>query len=219
MDFAVSDVSTIHELRGVVREGEFWPDDGSDSRLFLAPTARVPAPGEGYFGVYELFVPSFGAGVGSNAMISGGMSIVPGASLDEQVFYVAPKFQFFERENVIGAVGLFWVKPGSSNGSAGMVFGTVTAGSDIASLSATLAFPFSSRSGFLEQQVISVGAEVRAASDLKFITENWFSLGNGESVFSFGVRAIGRKASFEVAAATSTEELILFPVVNVSFNW
>ncbi len=77
IQFERRDVRSVREVQGEIYDGEFWPDDPSDSRLFLAPTARVPGHGHGYFGVYELVVPSFGVGIGNVFMISGGFSDNP----------------------------------------------------------------------------------------------------------------------------------------------
>jgi hypothetical protein len=218
IDFQRRDVKGIRIVRGQRYRGEFWPADPSDSRLFLAPTGRVPGHGHGYFGVYELVIPSFGVGLGKIGMISGGFSVLPGVSLDEQVFYIAPKAQVFNTEYVQGAVGLFWAKTGTSDESFGMVYSGVTAGTARAAFSGGLAFPFSSEDGFLEQQLLMLGGELRAARNLKLITENWFAPGEEESIWSLGLRIISSRITVEVAAATTSEGGFL-PIVNFSTTW
>jgi hypothetical protein len=89
-------------------------------------------------------------------MVSGGVSIVPGIALDEQVFYLSGKARFVNVEYVQAAVGVFWVHAGSTDESAGAVFGTVTAGSDIASFTGSLGFPFATASGFEEKPLVYV---------------------------------------------------------------
>lgn len=211
-----SDIRRVREVSGQVQRGEFWHDDPSDSRLFLAPTARVSAAGTGYFGVYELVVPSFGVGIGGIAMMTGGMSIVPGIDIDEQVFYLAPKVQVFDAGVVQGALGFFWVKPGDSE-SAGLGYAGVTAGDFVTSFSGGIAIPWRSRDGFGDQAVFMLGGETRVARDLKLITENWISPDEG-SVLSFGVRIVRPRLTVEAAAVTTSDGGFA-PLVNFSVGW
>ncbi len=216
--FERRDVRNVREVRGELYNGEFWPEDPSDSRLFLAPTARVPGHGHGYFGVYELFVPSFGVGIGTVFMISGGFSAIPGIDLRDQVYYIAPKAQVFNSEYVQGAVGLFWAKPGTNEESVGMAYSGVTAGTPRASFSGGIAFPFGSRSGFSDNPLLMVGGEVRATKRLKVITENWIAPSEGDAILSLGFRIITSRLTVEVAVATTTEGGFL-PLVNFSTAW
>ncbi len=151
-------------------------------------------------------------------MVSGGMSIVPGIDLDDQIFYIAPKVQLFDIDNVQGAVGLFWVKPGSSEESAGLVFTSLTAGDQRASLTAGLSFPFTSRDGFAEETLVTLGGEIRVSRSLKVITENWFAPGEEGAIMSLGVRVIGSRFSIEAAAGTTSDGGFL-PIVNFSLFW
>ena len=217
--FQRRDVNQVRVVRGQRHRGEFWPADPSDSRLFLAPTARVPGHGHGYAGVYELVVPSFGVGIGKIGMISGGFSAIPGIDLEDQVFYIAPKLQLFSSEYVQGAVGLFWVKPGTSEESVGMVYTGITAGDFRAAFSGGIAFPFGSRSGFSEDPLLMLGGEVRATKSLKFITENWIVPGEETTILSFGFRIIQSRLTVEAAVATSTEGGGFLPLVNFSITW
>ncbi len=217
--FQRRDVKQVRVVRGQRYRGEFWPADPSDSRLFLAPTARVPGHGHGYAGVYELVVPSFGVGIGKIGMISGGFSAIPGIDLEDQVFYIAPKLQLFNSEYVQGAVGLFWVKPGTSEESAGMVYTGITAGDLRAAFSGGISFPFGSRSGFSEDPLLMLGGEVRATKSLKFITENWIVPGEETAILSFGFRIIQNRLTVEAAVATSTEGGGFLPLVNFSITW
>ncbi len=218
IQFRRRDAIRLRQVSGQRHGDEFWPEDPSDSRLFIAPTARVPRHGRGYFGVYELVVPSFGIGIGDRAMVSGGVSIIPGIDLSDQVFYIAPKLQLFDADYVQGAVGLFWVKPGSSEESAGMVYGGITAGDYRASFSGGIAFPFASASGFAEDPLVMLGGEMRASRSLKIITENWLIPGEEAALLSLGVRIIGSRTTVEAAAVTSTEGGF-FPIVNFSVSW
>ncbi len=125
-----SDVVAVELSRGIIVGNELWPNDPSDSRLFLGPTARVPGHGRGYFGVYELFFTSGAVGIGDIGMVSAGVSLFPGLNLDEQVFYVAPKIRILNADYVQSAVGVFWIRPLTDEESAGMVYGPLPLGTN-----------------------------------------------------------------------------------------
>lgn len=211
-----ADIRRVRETYGEVQNGEFWHNDPSDSRLFLAPTARVSPSGTGYFGVYELVVPSFGVSIGGIGMITGGMSVVPGIDLDEQVFYIAPKLQVFDAKTVQGAVGFFWVKPGTGE-TAGLGFAGITAGDFKNAFTGGVAVPWTSRDGFGDEPLLMLGGETRVARDLKLITENWISPNEG-SILSFGVRIVRPRLTVEAAFVTSSEGGYA-PLVNFSLGW
>jgi hypothetical protein len=219
VQFERRDVERIRVVRGERRGNEFWPRDPSDSRLFLGPTARVVEHGHGYVGVYELFFPSFGVGAGGIAMISGGMSLLPNLALEEQLFFLSGKVQVFDTEYVQGATGVFWTKPGTSEESAGLVFGTVTAGKSTAAFTAGIAFPFTSHDGFAEDPLIFLGGEARVSRRLKFIAETWTAPAESETVFALGLRILAERLTVEVAGAGSSEEGPIIPVVNFSVAW
>ena len=126
--------------------------------------------------------------------------------------------QLFDTGDVQGAVGAFWVKPGSADESAGLVYTGITAGDVTASFTGGIAFPFFSRGGFEDNPILILGGEVRATSGVKLISENWVLPGEG-SVLAFGVRIIAGRTTVELAAVTSTEESVVFPLVNFSLTW
>jgi hypothetical protein len=219
--FRRGDVVSVREMSRAQARAGMWPRDGSDSRLFVSPTARVPDHGHGYVGVYELVFPSVGVGLGGVAMLSGGVSIVPGIDIDEQVFYLSGKARFLNVEYVQAAVGVFWVHAGSGDESAGAVFGSITAGSDIASFTGSLGFPFATASGFEEKPLVSLGGEYRASRLVKFITENWIVPGEDGAILSFGIRLITRSLTAELAGIVPTiaDDLYVFPLVSFSYTW
>lgn len=218
IDLARRDIVKVREIEGFHHEGQFWEHDGADSRLFVFPTGRVPAHGRGYFGVYELVVPSIGVGIGGVAMVSAGMSIIPGVAVDEQVFYIAPKVQLFDAEYAQGAVGLIWVQPGASNQDAGLAFGTVTAGTDLAALTGGFAVPLYRQEDFDRQVAYFVGGEVRTARNIKLVGESWIFPGEG-SAFGLGLRILAGRVVAEIAAVTATETDVVLPLVNITLTW
>ena len=142
-----------------------------------------------------------------------------GLDLDEQVFYLAPKVQVVNLPSVQAAAGLFWVKPGTSEGSAGLVFGSVTGGSRDAALSVGLAYPFASQGGFSDEPLVMLGGELRADRRIKLVSENWIVPGDDAIVLSFGFRIIAKNLTVEAGAVTVTDGGGVLPIVNFSAAW
>ena len=59
--------------------------DPNYSRLLFGPTGRPLKKGDGYFSDYELAFPGVAVGITDNLSIAGGISIVPGIRIDEQL--------------------------------------------------------------------------------------------------------------------------------------
>ena len=67
----------------------------SSTRLALAPTARALKSGTGYVESMALFLWSVGYGLNDKHAILGGMSLLPGWSTAEQVYYFATKSSIY----------------------------------------------------------------------------------------------------------------------------
>jgi len=218
VDLWLRDVRKVREVEGFHENGEFWERDAGDSRLFVFPTARVPAHGSGYFGVYELLMPSFGVGVGGVGMVSGGMSMVPGIALSEQIFYVAPKLRLFHSEFVDAAVGAMWFQPGESNEGAALGLGVITAGTEKASMTFGIGLPLHREREFSSDVGYLIGGEARVDRNVKLMSENWILAGEG-SAHAFGVRILAGRVLVELAGVTTSDADYLLPLVNVTLTW
>jgi hypothetical protein len=217
--FRHSDVVKVEHLAATSIARRDWKKDGGDSRLFVGPTARVPDHGHGYAGIYELIFPSAAVGLANVAMIGGGFSIVPGLSVEEQVYFLSAKVRFLNIDMVQAAVGAFLVGAGGVDDRAGLVYGTVTAGSEIASFTGSLAFPFYTGSDFESQPIVTLGAEYRVSRVVKLITENWFVPGEDGALFSLGIRGITGDFIVEFAGVVPTVDVIVFPLVSFAYTW
>lgn len=217
-----TDVTAVQAIRGDVVRGEYWADDPSSSRLFFGPTARVPGHGHGYFGVYELVVPSVAVGIGDRFMISGGASMIPGIRLDEQAFFIAPKVQLIRTKPVKVAAGVMWVQPMSEPG-VGLLFSNATAGSAEGAVTVGVGIPFTLAEDLIVEAdpMILIGGELRVTRYLKVMSENWLLTGvnNGYGVFGAGVRILVNRVTVEAALFTNDELEAVLPLVSFSVAW
>jgi hypothetical protein len=197
---------------GGAHGGEYWPEDPSRTRLFFAPTGRMLRKGEGYFSDAYIFFPSFQGGLTDRFTIGGGMSIVPGLGIDEQVFYLTPKVGLLSGPRVNVAVGALVAGVGSLSdyGPVGIGYGAATFGGEDASLTTGVGFGFDRNS--TSQALLMVGGSMRGSRNIAFVSENYLYTGSGSSVLlSGGIRFMGEKLAVDLAGFTSGDSEI--PVV------
>jgi hypothetical protein len=165
--------ASVQRLRTLERLGDqFVVEDPNRTRLFFAPTARPLERGEGYFVAYYVLLPFVAVGVTDRVAMAGGMSILPGLSLSDQLFYVAPKVTFYDRANRSLAAGvLYGGVPGVGGG--GLAFGSATFGpsSRAVTLGAGVGFSSEGRSS----PALVFGGEIQLSNSLKLITENYLT--------------------------------------------
>ena len=99
----IEDITTTEETS--VKEGKYWFPNPNQTRLYFSPTGRMLKKGQGFFAdIYVLF-PGFAYGVTDNVSIGGGMSLVPGVGIENQIFYFTPKIGLVASETINFAVG------------------------------------------------------------------------------------------------------------------
>jgi hypothetical protein len=198
------------------RRGEYWPEDPSRTRLFFAPTGRMLRKGEGYFSDAYIFFPSFEGGLSDMFTLGGGMSIIPGLSIDEQLFYLTPKVGVVASEKLNIAVGALVIGAGGfDDGPAGLGYGVATFGGEDANVTVGAGFGFARTS--TSPAFLMAGGSLRTSRNLALVTENYFYTGS-ESLFliSGGLRFMsGEKIAVDLAGFIVTEAD--YPIPYLSF--
>lgn len=193
VDLPREGIVSLRPAPGRVADGEFWPADPNPTRLFFGPTARAVGQGQGYLGVFELFIPFVTYGVSDAVTVAAGTPLVPG--LIGEVFYVAPKLTVYERPEFAAAVGVLYGTDGNDGG--GLVYGAGTWGDPDGAVTAGAGW-FVSNGDVSSQPVVLLGGERRLTRRTKLLTENYFVPGE-EGVFaSAGVRFFGERLSADL---------------------
>lgn len=199
-----------------LHDGVIWPEDPSRTRLLFAPTGRMLRPGETYFTDAYIVFPGVQTGLTDRLSIGAGMSIVPGLSLDEQIFYITPKLGVYQSANVNVAVGVLaaGAKELSDASPFGLGYGVVTLGNEDASVTAGAGFGFS-REETSSVGLFMFGGTARVSKGLALVTENYVTTFDRETeaAFSGGVRFIGDRLSVNLAALGATGANTLLPYV------
>lgn len=215
IELARADVASVTVAAGTLVGQDYYPADPNPTRLFFGPTGRALKKGEGYFGAYELFMPTIQFGVTDRFSIGGGAPLYIGGG--DHPFWFTPKFQLYEGRKASVSVGaLHFLNVG--DGSFGIAYAAGTFGSrnDAVTVGAGWAYEVYGEDN-TGTAMLMVGAERRLSRRIKFITENYFI--GGDAVISGGVRFLGESLSADIGLFTplGVGEAFAFPIVN--FVW
>lgn len=207
---ARADILSLHEVNGVIMNGEFLPADPNATRLFFGPTGRSLHRGQVYLGVYEFLLPFVQVGVTDRISIGGGTPLVFGEGESGRPFWITPKIQVLNRKRTQIAVGA--LHGFSTDGYGGIAYVVGTHGTEASSFTAGVGMGYSSDGG--GAAVVMVGGEAQVRRNMKFITENYIWQGQ-HAVISGGVRFFGERLSADLALVSPiTEGFFIGPLVN-----
>jgi hypothetical protein len=201
--------SIVVELRqigkGALRQGVYWPSNPNDTRLFIAPTGRMLAKGEGYFSDTYLLLLLFAGGLTSRFTLGGGLSIVPSDDFfRNNIYYITPKVGIVQRPNVNVAAGAFvgfagWEIADDEQdvGSFGILYGVATFGSSDAHLTVGSGLGYGG-GDVADRPIFMLGGERRMTRRTSFVSENYL-LPESNAAISYGIRFFGEKLSVDLA--------------------
>ena len=137
--------------------------------------------------------------------LAGGVSVIPGLGLSDQLFYVSPKLGFDLGPRVSVAVGALLAGAGGGEGdaeSAYIGFAVGTFGGPKRSL--TIGLGLGDTSGEFSDAVpiVMVGGTATLSRHIGLVTESWLFVGDdfrlAEQPFGVGVRLFGDRLSADV---------------------
>ena len=222
MQFPSASVQAVAVPGSDAAEGA-WPRDPNRTRYLYSPSGFMLRQGEGYLSQTELLLTTVGFGVTDWLTLQAG-TILPWLIYEPSTlpFTVALKAGGSASEYVHLAGGFqVFAAPGLATGAAGLLFGTVTLGTESLNLGVSAGPPFAIGSGTSElgRVVVSVSGNWRVARSIALVSENWFAQveGSTEWIGSAAVRFIGDRlgvdAGFLFASGTT------FPVPWLDFTW
>jgi len=177
--------------------GKLIESDPNQTRLLFAPTARPVPKGDAYIANYYLFLNFVGYGVTEHFTMAGGFSMLPGAGIANQAFYIAPKYTLLLQEKQQLGVGLWAGAAGLSESSkmmGGIPYLNYTRGSSQKSLTFAVGLPVYRRNEYdydpvnqiaiekhvwrAGKNVITVlGGEHQIGRKTKLVAETWMFWG------------------------------------------
>jgi hypothetical protein len=177
-----------------------------DTRLFFGPTGRPLRRGAGYFSDHWVLFPGVAYGVTDNVTLAGGVSVIPGLGLDEQVAYFTPKVGARIGRNLsLSAGGLLAHSGFDDDDDVTVRVGYVvsTFGTPEHSVTAGVAFGQAGDDGGGDTQpIVMLGGTSRLSKRLSLVSENWLLLGDDfdldEQPFSLGLRFRGDRLTVDL---------------------
>ena len=199
--------------------------DPNRTRLLFAPTARAIPHGSGYFADYYIFFPFVGVGVGDVFSLAGGLSIIPGLGLGDQLLYLAPKATFYSDARISGAIGVLHLVLPDGVGSGGVAYAVGTLGPQRQAITLGVGFGYGG-GDVSEKPALLLGGELQVTNSVKLITENYVFVGLEDGVLiSGGLRFFGDRLSADLglitvpAALDEIEGFPLVPLVSFAYNF
>jgi hypothetical protein len=174
-----------------------------ETRLFLAPTGRPLRSGEGYFSDHYVLFPGLAYGVTDHFTLAGGVSMVPGVDLGEQVGYFTPKLGTRLGANAAVSLGGLLARGADETLSVG--YAVATFGAEASSFSGGVGFGHAGDGD--TQPIVMIGGATRIARRVSLLTENWFFPGEDYQFLSAGLRIRGDRLTVDFGFVTTGELL------------
>ena len=220
--------ASIVSRKAVDGDGRAVSLDPNYSRLMFAPTARPLKKGDGYFSDHYVLFPGLAYGITGNFSLAGGVSVIPGIGLDEQLFYISPKLGFELNERASVAVGGLFTGFGDDEfddgESARIGFAVATFGGPKSSF--TLGFGLGDTSDEFSDAVpiLMAGGTVPLGRRTAFVGETWLFLNDdfrlSEQPFGLAVRFFGETLSADVGVVIVGElEGVPIPWLSVTYHF
>jgi hypothetical protein len=174
--------------------------------------------------------PGVAYGLTDNLSISGGVSVIPGLGLREQLTYVSPKLGFNLGDHAAVSVGGLFAHIGaddSENGdSLGAGFAIGTFGGRDRSLSVGVGVIGAPRSGVETEPFVMIGGTTTVSRHVALVGESWLHLGSDfdieEQPIGVGVRFFGESVSADVGViliGALLDEGLPAPWASVSYHF
>ena len=205
--------------------GAFSRPDPNYTRLMFAPTGRPLRRGDRYFFNHYVFFPGMAYGFTDRFGVAGGLSVIPGLGLGEQILSLAPKFGLYASGDVALSMGVLYMNV-ANEGAGGMAFVVGTKGSPDKSFTCGIGLGYIAEEGedvdFAEHPVLLLGGNIRLSESMALVSENWLitgeDLGLDQQPLGLALRFFGPRIAVDVGAIIIGEVIEEgFPIPWLSF--
>jgi len=215
--------------RGRMVEGRFHRFDPNYTRLLFTPTGRPLRKGEGYFTDYYVYFPGVAYGLTDHLSFMAGISVIPGAGLDNQMLFVAPRYGVELSEQFALSGGFLYMSFGGEF-STGIAFATGSYGLQDKCFTAGIGMGYTYNENeegvkefeFAKHPILVWGGNIRLSNSISFVSENWIITSEdfdmGFQPFSVALRFFGEHIAVDAGAIIMLEILEEgFPIPWLSF--
>ena len=142
----------------------------NNTRLTFMPTARSLKSGTGYVESQSIFLWSVGYGVNDQHAVLGGMSLLPGVQLGDQIFYLGSKSSIYKAESAQLSAGFMSLNHKELDSPLSALYGVATFGGTEGAVSVFVAYGFEGTE-MADQPLINLGGERRLGRKTYFVGE------------------------------------------------
>ena len=184
--------------------GEYWFSNPGRTRYFLSPNAIPLKKNQGYYQNTDLLINSFNIGVTDRVSVGAGFEFIS-LFMRRPLYFVMPKIGFQAAESVYLGGGLLYAAiadTSASHQAFNLAYGLATYGNADTNVTIGLGYGVTGDE-FAGRPVVAVSGAVRISERVGLISENWFF--QDFSLFSDGVRFMGKKVSVDLALVNNKE--------------
>lgn len=174
-----------------------WFPNPNRSRLFFSPKATPIAKGSGYYQNVYVFFSNVTYAVSDNVSLSGGLSLLPGLALPDQLYFFSGKWADEVGENHFVGAGAGVAFIPDSDGQLFTGFGNYTY--DAGRGSVTTGLNLYASSAEIGSFSFLLGGDYRISERIGLVTENHLFPEAGSTIISYGIRFMGEQMSFDLA--------------------
>lgn len=194
--------------------------DPNETRLFVAPTARIQDFGLGFISTSQILFPSISISPTEFFQLTTGVSFFPGNSFKDQFKFISPKIRIYNADNLHLGFGLTYLDGKNYYSTSAYLLSTLDGN------------PFSISGGFgfvhnknriSHNPIFMIGIERKISEKSKLISENWMHPDIPGFIFSIGFRFWGDNFAADFGlftnSATIDRSYPILPYVGFEYNF
>lgn len=213
-----SNIKEIIEIESSqMKKGKYWFANPNTTRYLFGPTGRNLKKGDGYYQNVLITTNMAHYGITDWFSIGGGFEGIS-TFAGEPIFFIMPKFGFEITEKLSAGAGYVYanaavvIEEGEGFEGVGLAYATITYGTD--DHHGTLGLGWGQAGGELSNNpFITFSGFARVGRRIGLVTENWIIPTDPYYwIFSYGIKIIGERSSFDIALINSRDIATVFPI-------
>lgn len=192
----ISKIRSVREVDGTNIAYSWFPD-ANQTRLFFSPSAKPMQKGTGYYQNIYVFFSTASYAVSNNVSFSGGISLLPGLSINQQLYFISGRTGAAVGENhyISGGIGTAAI-PGTGE-QLFTGYGSYTY--DMLRGSFTTGITGISIMEDIGNYAILLGGDYRVSEKVSIVSENHLFPEDNATVLSGGLRFMGENMTIDLA--------------------
>lgn len=209
---------SISRIKSVERQtvsaspaGEYWFPNPNKTRYFLSPNAIPLQKNQGYYQNTYLLFNSFNIGITDHVSLGTGFEFTS-LFMNHPLYFIMPKASVQVSDTFYAGGGILYAgidAPEMANQGFGIAYGLGTYGNADNNITLGAGYGFAG-DAFMKSPIVTISLATRVSERIGLITENW--LHRDLSIYSYGIRFMGKKITVDLALVNNKEISRVLPV-------